>query len=963
MTPPASNSDPASSSGEQPSLTITPRFHHACDQCRRKKIKCDGTKPNCNNCHKACAECHYSLVAPRKAVRRGNMNNIKSRLDSLEELIGPLVSQISRLNATLVTGAPSTTDSGVILPGLLKAGKTPVSSSEAEGSESDSTDRHDNSVTINAEEHPTTPTVTPTTRPQSKPPRSFITPTLLQCPSDSSLVTTRQGVSPADKVSRRLAQDHDTSSYMNIPPALRDELLAIFHFKHCYPLYCAVEALMTPRVGANIPDYLYSAAMAIGSRYCTDPRVRREPAYYSGFALFEYAEAQLHTILEQPSLYSIITLLVLSLYKVGLGHPRKSWLYAGMGLRMVVQLGLNAMDSPDHRKIYAQYDTEGLQIRRSLFWLAFIIDKMCAVGSGNIIMLHDEDVMVHLPPLSSTVAQWAEGGLPANALPLDNLFSAITFTDINHYIIRMFSLHGQVGTFVNRSWKAHDSTYECFQKLERSLTRFYSLLPAPFRLNPQAIPVFHNPGDNLKLSYLVQLNVVYFASLIILYRSNLSKNVIDPRRKLPAVKQSSRDKCLEASRMITALVDATSTILAPDLSPSFMPLMLAFSTTIYCNCVVSADRNLRAEACRAIQIHERSFHQSNTYWGLTSVMIELCRSILVHQSELALVRFPFDSAQIISKGLYDIAVACSVGDKSNDEWIIPNRSQYTDELFALKINGWHPSCAEDSTDSSSRELAITMREVPKFIHELNQELWDIPKEPTMDSTPELTSRKRPRSTITGTSWAGNPPARTSAPDDTQAWATMLTEQFNRNTFSNVIGNEPCSVTMESTSSLTAPSSIHPTVFDILRGEATVTPNLAMLGPDNTLLPNGGSIPSPDQPTLSMSTTSSSFTSGSSPLSVDHSSDQKLTSDNTAVTQTLLELLHGTQWGTSESTTTSSDPSSDNTSSALLSTLGSTDVTFSGSLDHPPIPNPTTPLPAALEQYLLSISQATNHSSG
>ncbi|KAJ1657612.1 hypothetical protein IWQ61_003006 [Dispira simplex] len=969
MAPPTSGTYPASSSGEQQSLAITPRFHHACDLCRRKKIKCDGTKPNCNNCQKAPAGCHYSLVAPRKVVRRGNMNNIKARLESLEQLIGPLVSQISRLNETLATGTPSMTDSRLVPPGIPNVDRTSIASDEAESneSESDSADSDANSVAINIEEHPTMPTVTHATRSQPGSSDSPMSLPLLECHPASALVTRHGAGFPSDKISRPLTQGHDTSSYMNIPPALRDELLAIFHYKGLFPLSRGIEALMTPRVGANIPDYLSGAAMAVGARYCNDHRVRREPAYYSGFALFEYAEAQLHSILDRPSLYGVATLLILSLYLIGIGNPRKSWLYVGMGLRMLVQLGLNTMDSPDHRQIYAQYDTEDLHMRRYLFWIAFIIDKLCAVGSGRFLMLNDEDVMVHLPPLSPTVAQWVQGGLPANPLLVDDLLTAITFADMDHYIIRIFSLHGQVGSFVNRGWKIHESSYERFQQLEHSLTRFYALLPDPFRLNSRALPVCRNPGDSLKLSNLVGLNVVYFASVIILYRSNLSRSVLDPRRRLPTVKQNSRAKCLEASRMITAIIESTSTVLTTELFPSFLPLMLAFGTTIYCNCVVSADRNLRAEACRAIQIHEGYFNRVDTYWGITRIMTEVCRSILVFQSELALVQFPFDSAEMITKGLYDIAVACSVGDKSNDEWLIPIYSQYTSELFALKINGWYPSYPEESPDHMSRETAMPVPEAPKFINELNRELWIAPEKSNFDDVPELTSRKRPRPNIPSTSRAGSSPTETVSLDkETRAWAAMLTEQLNRNTFSNVTGNRPWLETTEGAVSHATSISTHPAVLDIPREDVAATPGLTMSGSSGALLPNGGIVLPEKQPTLSSLSTSlpstlPPFISGSTPLSFDHNSDQRLTSDNSAVTQTLLELLHGTQWGTPESTASSSEHSSDNTNPVLLSTLESTGTMLSGLLVHPSVVNPTTPSPAALEQYFSSISQVTNPS--
>ncbi|ORX68529.1 hypothetical protein DL89DRAFT_201486, partial [Linderina pennispora] len=41
--------------------TAPPRYLRACDNCRRRKVKCDGTKPSCAHCQRVGASCHYSI--------------------------------------------------------------------------------------------------------------------------------------------------------------------------------------------------------------------------------------------------------------------------------------------------------------------------------------------------------------------------------------------------------------------------------------------------------------------------------------------------------------------------------------------------------------------------------------------------------------------------------------------------------------------------------------------------------------------------------------------------------------------------------------------------------------------------------------------------------------------------------------------------------------------------------------
>ncbi|KAJ2156106.1 hypothetical protein GGF46_005410 [Coemansia sp. RSA 552] len=64
--------------GQQPPL----RIMLSCDICRKKKIRCNGAKPECSNCQRTKAECHYSPVGPRKKPRRQGRTG-SQRADSL----------------------------------------------------------------------------------------------------------------------------------------------------------------------------------------------------------------------------------------------------------------------------------------------------------------------------------------------------------------------------------------------------------------------------------------------------------------------------------------------------------------------------------------------------------------------------------------------------------------------------------------------------------------------------------------------------------------------------------------------------------------------------------------------------------------------------------------------------------------------------------------------------------------
>ncbi|KAJ1948000.1 hypothetical protein FBU59_001793, partial [Linderina macrospora] len=72
-----------------------PRLMRACDNCRRKKVKCDGSKPSCSHCTRMKLACHYSPLVRKKRVRRSIIEKLEERLESMEQMLQPLVERLS----------------------------------------------------------------------------------------------------------------------------------------------------------------------------------------------------------------------------------------------------------------------------------------------------------------------------------------------------------------------------------------------------------------------------------------------------------------------------------------------------------------------------------------------------------------------------------------------------------------------------------------------------------------------------------------------------------------------------------------------------------------------------------------------------------------------------------------------------------------------------------------------------
>ncbi|ORX55125.1 hypothetical protein DM01DRAFT_1335424 [Hesseltinella vesiculosa] len=64
------------------------RLAQACLTCRRKKTKCDGSKPVCGNCQRLSQECNYAdSKRRRKAARQGHIDVLEARLAKMETML------------------------------------------------------------------------------------------------------------------------------------------------------------------------------------------------------------------------------------------------------------------------------------------------------------------------------------------------------------------------------------------------------------------------------------------------------------------------------------------------------------------------------------------------------------------------------------------------------------------------------------------------------------------------------------------------------------------------------------------------------------------------------------------------------------------------------------------------------------------------------------------------------------
>lgn len=144
--------------------------------------------------------------------------------------------------------------------------------------------------------------------------------------------------------------------------------------------------------GPYFSKLLLNAIYFGASKFSLRLEVRKDPndVRTAGWRFRERVRELLGSSLHSSSITTIQALLQMTNSLVALGDERSAaWLYSGLAFRMIVDLGIHVDLSKTGR-----LSDEDLEIRRRVFWGAFVIDKMQSLYHGRPVGLKDTDVLV-----------------------------------------------------------------------------------------------------------------------------------------------------------------------------------------------------------------------------------------------------------------------------------------------------------------------------------------------------------------------------------------------------------------------------------------------------------------------------------------------------------------------------------------------------------------------------------------
>ncbi|KAH8129727.1 C6 transcription factor [Trichoderma asperelloides] len=357
-----------------PSSKSRRRAIEACSFCRRRKIKCNGARPVCVNCQSYSQSCIYEPVgeAAKETGRRRHRFKTRTSPNTSEDATS------SPWRASATESAPV---DGEHASGSNEAGASSVEAGVAR-------------ILMSADGVSTYHSRTSTLYEDHAPEKQAEVDTGPRIPDawvEKGLV--------AEAAKQRQLEDlnfrQQRLDFDGVDPDLGMHLLSIhWNRQHHSFLVTYRPAFMRDMAcgGPYFSKLLLNAIYFGASKFSPRLEVRKDAndVRTAGWKFRERVRELLGGSLDSSRITTIQALLQMTNSLFALGDERSAaWLYSGMAFRMIIDLGMHV----DLTKT-GRFSDEDLEIRRRVFWGAFVIDKMQSLYQGRPVSLKDTDVLV-----------------------------------------------------------------------------------------------------------------------------------------------------------------------------------------------------------------------------------------------------------------------------------------------------------------------------------------------------------------------------------------------------------------------------------------------------------------------------------------------------------------------------------------------------------------------------------------
>ncbi|KAE8377285.1 fungal-specific transcription factor domain-containing protein [Aspergillus bertholletiae] len=530
----------SNSSTSQPKIIA-----RSCLLCRNKKIRCDNARPRCGACISQKRECIYHLEAPRKRPTIAQLNELRRERSAFKSFISQLKHASPDERDKLLAKIPM---EGIRLDGqageeeqvertasAYKDGKGSTGSRERRSSFLDEIDSEDEDVDV-------TPYISVD---EAGNPRNFGPSSALYVPTrkycDKSLSAKRDQALEyrRNDLIANAALQRQSESYLALSPDIAGaptelalHLLNVHWSRQHHTFLLTYRPAIMRDLQQNGPQssvFLLNAIFACSSKFSNVIQQQENPF----FARCEKLLAEASLIM-RPTIPTLVGLLLLGSTCIAQGETSKGWLFTGYALRMVYDLGLNL----DPQKTAT--NAEEIEIRRRVFWGAFVCDKLQSLYLGRPVAINLRDYRVSRELLDT----YEEKEMFASSAPCPSpIYSVSTFQ-------QLCLLSKIMTVIINRFYVVGASlrnAHSNLQAVEIALEEWKKNLPPELDFTPPAESPSYYSAPNIMV-----LHGIYHSLVILLHRPFISDGHLRSR----TVPHQSWEKCTSAAQMISCIAQA-----------------------------------------------------------------------------------------------------------------------------------------------------------------------------------------------------------------------------------------------------------------------------------------------------------------------------------------------------------------------------------------------------------------------
>ncbi|KAJ5690312.1 hypothetical protein N7462_004704 [Penicillium macrosclerotiorum] len=361
--------------------------------------------------------------------------------------------------------------------------------------------------------------------------------------------------------------------------------------------------------GPYFSKLLLNAIFFGASKFSNRPEVRRDPddVRTAGWTFRMRVKELLGSALDRSEITTIQALLVMTSSLFALGDERSAaWLYAGTAFRMIIDLGMH-VDATMLTNMRRLSD-EDLEIRRRVFWGAFVVDKIQSLYQGRPASLQDFDTKVSLSFLDTyeEFEHWQPFAYSdVQSYPGSPAYSVSTFTELCKLSLVLNGILNKVYSERSSTRSRHD-LIATLNSLDTQLESWHSELPSHLRFTSSSTRTTPPP-------HVLSLLALYNVLRILLHRPFVAEGHLYATD--PSVAITSFNTCTAAATRIIRLLQAYDSTYSIRHAPYLISYATYVAATIFVRVAAQREGGSRAHASLRVCLDVFKKNQS-TNWAV-----------------------------------------------------------------------------------------------------------------------------------------------------------------------------------------------------------------------------------------------------------------------------------------------------------------------------------------------------------